>query len=224
MNSHENREKPSSTLRMSEVYVSVQGESSYAGVPCVFIRLTGCNLRCSWCDSAYTFTGGDRRSVQSVVDEVLSHGIDLVEITGGEPLLQASVYPLMQALLEAGKTVLLETSGSLSIAKVPDQVVVILDFKPPGSGEVKANLWENVAQLKPHHEVKFVLASREDYDWTREVIAEHQLEDRVTLLLSVVWGKLSFETLVQWMLEDKLKARLNVQLHKVIWDPSERGV
>ncbi len=211
-------------LRVTEVYTSVQGESTWVGQPCTFVRLTGCNLRCRWCDSEFTFTGGEYRSIDQVVDQVVAAGIPLVEVTGGEPLAQRQVIPLMQRLLEAGHRVLLETSGSLSIAEVPDPVHVILDLKPPDSGEVDANLWSNIPLLQGHHEVKFVIASRRDYEWAREVLQEHSLAERCTVLLSPAWGSQDPAMLVQWMLEDRLPARLGLQLHKVIWEPEARGV
>lgn len=212
------------TLRMSEVYLSVQGESTHAGKPCVFVRLTGCNLRCSWCDSTFTFKGGERRSVASVVEEAHAFGVHTVEITGGEPLVQRAAIPLMERLLELGHEVLLETSGSRSIAEVPPAVHVILDFKAPDSGEARANLWSNVALLRPHHEVKLVLASRADYEWARDVLREHRLNERCVVLLSPVWGALDPRQLVEWMLADRLPARFNLQVHKVVWPPDERGV
>lgn len=209
---------------MSEVYTSVQGESTWAGLPCTFVRLTGCNLRCTWCDSEFTFTGGAHRSIDDVVAEVVATGVPLVELTGGEPLAQRQAIPLLERLLDAGLTVLLETSGSLTIADVPDPVHVILDLKPPDSGESAANLWENIPLLRPHHEVKLVIASRRDYEWSRDVIARHDLGGRCTVLLSPVWGQLDAADLVDWMLADRVPARLGLQLHKVVWDPAARGV
>jgi len=211
-------------LRVTEVYVSVQGESTHAGKPTVFVRLAGCNLRCVWCDSAHTFTGGELRSVADVVEEVRGLGVHTVEITGGEPLLQRPVIELMRRLVQRGHEVMLETSGSLSIEEVPPEVIVVLDFKAPDSSEVHANLWENVGRLLPHHEVKLVLASRRDYEWARGVIREHGLGARCAVLLSPVWGELEPSDLVRWMLEDHLPARLSLQLHKVVWSPDATGV
>ncbi len=211
-------------LRVIEVYTSIQGESTWAGLPCTFVRLAGCNLRCTWCDSEFTFTGGEPRSIADVLAEVASAGVDLVEVTGGEPLVHRQAIPLMQRLVAAGHTVLLETSGSIAIADVPPQVHVILDLKAPDSGEEAANLWENVALLRPHHEVKLVLASRRDYEWARDVIAEHDLGSRCTVILSPAWGLLDPARLVDWMLEDQVVARLGMQLHKVVWDRDARGV
>ncbi len=209
-------------LRMSEVYVSVQGESTFVGVPCAFVRLTGCNLRCTWCDSAFTFTGGTRRTVDDVVAEVHALGVQLVEVTGGEPLVQKAAIPLMQKLVDLGHTVLLETSGSRSIADVPPAVHVIMDLKPPDSGEVRANLWSNIPLLKAKDEVKFVLASRGDYEWARDVVREHALPGPV--LFSPVWGKIEPRDLVAWIVEDRLPVRFQLQLHKVVWPPDARGV
>jgi 7-carboxy-7-deazaguanine synthase len=212
------------TVRVSEIYASVQGESTHAGKPCVFVRLTGCNLRCTWCDSTFSFTGGEHRPIDAVVAEAHAFGIHTVEVTGGEPLVQRGAIPLMERLLALGHEVLLETSGSRSIAEVPPAVHVILDLKAPDSGEARANLWSNIPLLRPHHEVKFVLASRADYLWAREVIREHELGARCVVLLSPVWGAIETQDLVAWMLEDALPARLNLQIHKVIWPPDQRGV
>lgn len=209
---------------MTEIYPSIQGESTHAGKPCVFVRLTGCNLRCTWCDSVFTFTGGQWRALDEVVEEAHAFGIHTVELTGGEPLLQPAAIPLMQQLLERGHEVLLETSGSLSIAAVPDGVHVILDLKPPDSGEVERNLWENLPLLQRHHEVKFVIASRRDYEWSRDVLREHALAERCTVLFSPAWGKVPLADLASWILEDRLPVRFQVQLHKVVWDPEARGV
>lgn len=211
-------------VRVTEVYASVQGESSHAGKPCTFVRLAGCPLRCRWCDSTYTFTGGDKQTVGDVLDEVVALGPRTVELTGGEPLVQASAVPLLQAFVDLGFEVLLETSGAVSIADVPAEVHVILDLKAPGSGEVARNDWSNLQHLRPHHEVKLVLADRDDYLWARDVIREHDLAARCTVLLSPVWGELDPQTLVGWMLEDRLPARLNLQIHKVVWDADTAGV
>jgi 7-carboxy-7-deazaguanine synthase len=211
-------------LRVSEVYASVQGESTHVGKPCVFVRLTGCNLRCTWCDSTFTFTGGTYRDVDEVVAEAHAFGIPTIEVTGGEPLVQKTAIPLMQKLVDLGHEVLLETSGSRSIADVPEAVHVILDFKPPDSGEERANLWENVELLKPHHEVKLVIASRRDYEWARDKVREHRLAERCVVLMSPVWGAVDPKDLVAWILEDRLPVRFQLQLHKVVWPPDQRGV
>ena len=210
---------------MSELYASVQGESTHAGKPCVFIRLTGCNLRCGWCDSVFSFTGGVHRDLEEVVAEVHAMGIHMVEVTGGEPLVQKNAPRLMERLLELGHEVLLETSGSRDIGVVPDAVHIICDFKAPDSGEVEANLWANVDRLLPHHEVKFVLASRRDYEWACEITRRYGLVDRVAaVLFSPVWGSLEAVELADWIVADRLRVRFQLQLHKVLWDPDARGV
>lgn len=215
---------PSQRLRVTEIFTSVQGESTVAGTPCVFIRLTGCNLRCSWCDTTYAFHGGAWQTIGELLAAVAATGQRLVEVTGGEPLLQAGCVDLLQALLDEGYDVMLETSGSLSIAKVPAAVRVVLDLKPPGSGEEARNLLENLPLLQPHHELKFVLADRVDYEWMRDVIRDHALVGRLPLLVSPVWETLPPRELVEWILADRLPVRLNLQLHKVIWDPATTGV
>jgi len=212
-------------LTINEIYRSVQGESTYAGRPCVFIRLTACDLRCSWCDTAYAFHEGRKRSLEDVLAEVERLGGPLVELTGGEPLLQEEVYPLMQALLDRGHSVLLETGGHRSTARVPEAVVTILDVKCPGSGESHRNEWSNLERLRPHDEVKFVVKDRGDYDFAREVMAKFQLADRVSAIhLSPVHGVLHPRALSEWVLEDRLPVRVQLQLHKYIWDPTTRGV
>lgn len=203
----------------------MQGESTHVGKPCVFVRLTGCNLRCTWCDSTFTFTGGAWRPIADVVAEASAYGIHTVEVTGGEPLVQRGAAPLMQALLDRGHEVLLETSGSRSIAGVPDGVHVILDFKPPDSGEARANLWDNVPLLRPKDEVKFVIASRGDYEWSREITRAHRLDERVgAVLFSPAFGRVSPLDLAGWIVEDRLPVRFQLQLHKVLWAPDARGV
>lgn len=211
-------------LRLIEVYPSIQGESTFAGLPCVFIRLAGCNLRCVWCDSTYTFTGGEARSIDDTIAEVDRIGVKLVEVTGGEPLVHRQAIPLMQRLVDRGYTVLLETSGSRDIAPVPDAVHIILDLKAPDSGEERANLWSNIPLLRAKDEVKIVLASRRDYEWARGVIAEHTLAERCTVLLSVAHGRCDPKDVVAWMLEDRVPARFQLQMHKFIWQPEARGV
>lgn len=211
-------------LRVIEVYTSVQGESTFAGLPCTFVRLAGCNLRCTWCDSTWTFTGGTPRAIDDVVAEVAAAGVPLVEVTGGEPLVHKQAIPLMERLLAAGHTVLLETSGSRDIGPVPPGVHVILDLKPPDSGEERANLWSNIEKLRAKDEVKFVLASRRDYEWARDVVARHTLADRCTVLFSVAFGHVAAADVVAWMLADRVPARFQVQMHKVIWPPEQRGV
>lgn len=211
-------------LRLVEIYPSIQGESTFVGLPCTFVRVAGCNLRCTWCDSTFTFTGGEWRTLDEVVAEVERIGLPLVELTGGEPLVHRAAVPLMQRLVDGGFTVLLETSGSRDISTVPRSVHVILDFKPPDSGEARANLWSNVEHLKPIDEVKFVVASRRDFDWSVEVVARHGLGQRCTVLFSPAWGLVAPRDLVAWMLEARVPGRLSLQAHKVIWPPDQRGV
>ena len=212
-------------LTINEIFYSVQGESTYAGRPCVFVRLTACDLRCNWCDTPYSFHEGSKRPIETIVDEVERFGCPLVEVTGGEPLLQENVYPLMQQLLERGKTVLLETGGHRSTARVPEPVVTILDVKCPGSGEASRMDWGNLRRLRPHDEVKFVIRDRADYEYARGVIAEHDLAQRAAAIhLSPVHGVLDPKTLSEWVLADRLPVRVQLQLHKFIWSPDTRGV
>jgi 7-carboxy-7-deazaguanine synthase len=210
-------------LRITEIFHSIQGESSHAGRPCVFVRLTGCNLRCRWCDSVYTFTGGEKVSLEDVVGRVKAYGCNLVEITGGEPLAQVEVLPLITRLLDDGFEVLIETSGSIDVTPVDRRAKLILDIKCPGSGEVAKNRWENLDELKAHDELKFVIAGRADYEWARNLIAERRL-DRWTVLFSPVWGELELKPLAEWMLADRVPARLQTQLHKHIWGVDVHGV
>ncbi len=209
---------------VSEIFHSIQGESTWAGWPCVFVRLAACNLRCTWCDTEYAFTGGERRAAEDVARQALDYGCPLVEITGGEPLLQEGVYPLMEALLAAGRRVLLETGGGVATERVPEGVRVILDVKCPGSGMHEHNVWENLGRLRAGDEVKFVLADRADYDWARDVVRRHDLCGRSVVHFSSVWEKLDPRTLAEWILADRLPVRLNLQLHKVVWGAAARGV
>jgi len=212
-------------LTINEIFYSIQGESTRAGQPCVFVRLTACDLRCSWCDTPYAFDEGRKMSIDEVVASVEQHGCPLVEITGGEPLLQEDVYALMSRLGEAGKTVMLETGGHRSIARVPRDVLKIVDIKCPGSGEADKNDWTNLDALAPHDEVKFVIKDRRDYEFARDVIARHNLAARTgAVLMSPVHGVLEPRLLSEWMLTDRLPGRLQVQLHKYIWTPTTRGV
>jgi 7-carboxy-7-deazaguanine synthase len=212
-------------LTINEIFYSIQGESTRAGAPCVFVRLTGCDLRCVWCDTPYAFHEGRRLSVDEVVEAVKGFGCPLVEITGGEPLLQEDVYALMNRLLEEGHTVMLETGGHRSIVRVPPSVLKVVDIKCPGSGEADQNDWSNLERLQPHDEVKFVISDRADYDFAREIIRRHDLaRHAAALLLSPVHGVLEAKTLSEWMLGDHLPARLQLQIHKYIWSPDQRGV
>jgi 7-carboxy-7-deazaguanine synthase len=212
-------------LTINEIFHSIQGESTHVGRPCVFVRLTACDLRCSWCDTPYAFYEGQKMSVDDVVGRVGEYGCDVVEITGGEPLLQADVYPLMQRLLDEGRTVMLETGGHRSVAQVPPGVIRVIDVKCPGSGESEKNHWENLGQLRPYDEVKFVIKDRADYDFAREVVTKYGLNDRcAAVLFSPVHGELDPKTLAEWMLADRLSVRLQLQAHKYIWDATTRGV
>jgi len=212
-------------LRITEIYKSIQGESTFAGLPCIFVRTTGCNLRCVWCDSAYSFYGGKWMSLDAVLAEVEKLDCPLVEITGGEPLLQPGVPVLAERLQRMGKKVLVETSGERPIEILPEGVMRVMDIKCPDSGESARNRFENIAQLKSYDEVKFVLASRRDYEYARDLIRQHSLAQRVNaVLLSVVFGKLEPMLVVEWMLADHLPARFQLQMHKFIWDPLAKGV
>ena len=209
--------KPAGSLLIHEIYRSLQGESTFAGLPCVFIRLTACNLRCVYCDTAHAFAEGNVLDLDAVVDQALRLGDDLVEITGGEPLLQPEVYPLMTRLADAGKTVLLETSGAMCIDRVDPRVVRVLDVKTPGSGEVARNRVENFPLLTPRDQVKFVICSREDYDWSRAYLQEHALSERCQVLFSPSYTEVPAATLADWILADRLPVRFQLQLHKVLW-------
>jgi len=211
-------------LKINEIYASIQGESSHTGLPCVFIRLTGCNLRCSWCDTAYAFYEGNDLTIEETLQKVETFGLPLVEITGGEPLLQENVYPLMEALLKKGYRVMLETGGALPIDKVPERVIKILDIKCPGSGEEKKNHLENLKFLSPHDEVKFVLLDRADYEWSRNMLRKYDMVPSKQVLFSPVYDKLNLKDLSQWILKDRLAVRLQTQLQKVIWSKDAIGV
>ena len=209
-------------LKINEIYASIQGESSHTGLPCIFVRLTGCNLRCSWCDTPYAFYKGNDLSIEETLQKVDKFSLPLIEITGGEPLMQEDVYPLMDALIKKGYRVMLETGGALPIDKVPKKVIKILDIKCPGSGEEKKNHLENLKLLGPHDEVKFVLLDRADYEWSRELLKKQNLSSQV--LFSPVYDKLDLKDLSQWILKDRLPVRLQTQLHKVIWNKDTIGV
>ena len=212
-------------LTVNEIFHSIQGESTHAGRPCVFVRLTACDLRCSWCDTPYAFYEGTRMSVDEVMARVREYGCDVVEITGGEPLLQKDVYPLMQQLLSEGRTVLLETGGHRSVADVPPGVFRIIDVKCPGSGESEKVHWANLDQLRPTDEVKFVIRDRADYEFARRVVERHALVGCcAAVLFSPVHGQLDPKELAAWILQDRLAVRLQLQAHKYIWDPQTRGV
>ena len=214
----------SKMLKVNEIYLSVQGESSYTGLPCVFIRLTGCNLRCIWCDTAYAFYEGKSMSIDEIVGKVKNFGVKLIEITGGEPLMQENIYPLMNGLIEKGFQVLLETGGSLSLEKVPRNIIKIMDIKCPGSGEHKNNNLDNLKFLEIKDEVKFVILNRHDYEWSRDLIHKYKIHEIAHILISPVYDKLELKEIVKWILEDKLPVRLQTQLHKAIWDENTIGV
>jgi 7-carboxy-7-deazaguanine synthase len=212
-------------LTINEIFHSIQGESTHAGRPCVFVRLTACDLRCRWCDTPYAFHDGRKMTVDEVVADVEARGCPVVEVTGGEPLLQPDVYPLMQRLLDAGKTVLIETGGHRSIAQVPAGVIRIVDVKCPGSGESDKNDWSNLARLTPADEVKFVIADRTDYDFACDVVRREQLDGKVAaVLFSPVHGELDPKQLAEWVIADRLPVRVQLQVHKYIWSPTTRGV
>lgn len=207
---------PQSVLRLTEIFYSIQGEGHAAGRPCVFVRLSRCNLRCTWCDTTYSFKGGEKFDLDSVIERVASHKCKLVEITGGEPLLQPSVHPLMSALCDQGYEVMIETSGSLDISIIDPRVHVIMDLKAPGSGEEKRNLWSNIEHLKSTDEVKIVILNREDYEWARNIVQERDLPSVCKVIFSPVHGEMDGHTLANWILEDALAVRLGLQIHKFL--------
>lgn len=212
-------------LKVNEIYYSVQGESTAAGLPCVFVRLTYCNLRCTYCDTEYAFYDGKDLSISDIIDEVKKYNCNLVEITGGEPLAQMDeCLELMKQLCDYGFNVMIETSGSLTIKDMDPRVKIIMDLKCPSSGMVKKNLYDNINYLKPTDELKFVIGNREDYDWTLDIINKYKLTNKCEILFSVVFGKLEPVQLVNWILEDNLKVRFQLQMHKFIWHPEKKGV
>jgi 7-carboxy-7-deazaguanine synthase len=212
-------------LTINEIFHSIQGESTLAGRPCVFVRLTACDLRCAWCDTPYAFVEGRKMSVDEVAGAVAAYGCPLVEITGGEPLLQEDVYPLMRRLVDEGRTVLLETGGHLSVARVPPEIVKIVDVKCPASGESAKNHWPNLEKLGVRDQVKFVVQDRADYEFARDVVARFALDRRVAaVLFSPVHGVLQPKALAEWVLADRLQVRVQLQVHKYIWGADARGV
>jgi 7-carboxy-7-deazaguanine synthase len=213
------------SLVIHEIYASIQGESTFAGLPCTFVRTTGCNLRCSWCDTTQAFYGGTRMTRADVLAKALATGTELVELTGGEPLLQPGVLPLLTELCDAGKTVLIETSGEADVSGVDARVHKIMDLKAPGSGESARNRWTNLDHISARDEIKFVLSDRADYEWMRDTIHARDLTKRTpNLLASTVFGKLTTKALVGWVLEDKLPVRVQLQMHKYVWAPEAQGV
>ncbi len=216
--------KPSGTLLIHEIYRSLQGEGTFSGLPCIFIRLTACHLRCSYCDTPHAFQQGEPLAMDEVLSRTLKLGDALVEITGGEPLLQPEVLPLMSLLADQGRTVLLETSGACDISSVDPRVRIILDLKTPGSGEVSANLWDNLERLKPTDELKIVVCDRADFDWAVETIRSHRLTEICPVLLAPAFGQVEPADLAAWILETGLPLRLQMQLHKLLWGAETRGV
>ena len=217
-------------LRITEIFHSIQGESTWAGMPCTFVRITGCPLRCTWCDTEYAFHGGSRMTFDEILTEVGRHSARVVEITGGEPLSHAGAFDLADRLLDAGYTVLVETSGAFDVAPLDERVHKIMDLKCPGSGECSRNLWSNLDHLTHRDEVKFVVMDRADYEWSRDTIRERGLDQRVdegtlrALLMSPVWGEIDLEDLATWILEDGLQVRFQIQVHKLIWGAGTTGV
>jgi 7-carboxy-7-deazaguanine synthase len=213
------------TLVIHEIYASIQGESTFAGLPCTFVRTTGCNLRCTWCDTPQAFHGGARMARAEVLARALSFETALVELTGGEPLLQPGVFPLMAELCDAGRTVLVETSGEADVAGVDPRVHKVMDLKCPGSGESQRNRWSNLSHIGARDEIKFVLADRADYEWMRATVRDRALAERTpNLLASTVFGKLAPRELVAWVLEDHLPVRVQLQMHKYVWSADATGV
>ncbi len=212
------------TLRVTEIFHSIQGESTYAGQRCVFIRLTGCPLRCIWCDTDYSFYGGTSHPIDEILAKVREYGCQLVEVTGGEPLAQPEAFPLIARLCDAGYTVLIETSGAIDVQPVDQRARLILDVKCPESGMTDRMHWPNLDRLTAKDEAKFVLASRADYEWARGIVAQYRLADRCTVLFSPVFGSLDLRHLAEWILADRLSVRFQLQMHKYIWAPDMRGV
>ncbi len=211
-------------LKVNEIFFSIQGESSQMGLPCVFVRLTECDLRCTYCDTEYAFYEGEMLSLEHIIEQVSSYGCKLVEITGGEPLLQSEVYELMTRLCDLGFSVMLETGGHILVDKVDARVKKIIDMKTPSSGMLRKNDYRNLEIAAPTDEIKFVIGSRLDYDWAKHVIEQYRLTERLTVLMSVVFGELSAQTLAEWILADRLPVRFQLQMHKYIWSPETRGV
>ena len=211
-------------LKVNEIYYSVQGESTHTGLPCVFVRLTYCNLRCTYCDTEYAFYDGENLSINQIIEKVKNYDCNLVEVTGGEPLMQEESYLLLEKLCDEDFEVLLETGGSLQIKEVNKKVKIIMDLKCPSSGMQKKNLYDNLKYLKKTDELKFVIGTREDYDWSKQIIEEYSLSEKFEILFSTVFEELESQVLVAWILEDKLNVRFQLQVHKYIWDPKTKGV
>ena len=214
----------SETLQITEIFHSIQGESTRVGQPCVFVRLTGCPLRCTWCDTDYAFQGGETMSLETILERVQAYGCPLVEVTGGEPLHQPTALVLLKKLCDASFQTMIETSGTFDISAIDSRVSIIMDVKCPGSGMTDRMRWANIEHLSPKDEVKFVLKDQADYEWARDTVTRYRLGDRCTVLFSPVFGSLDLQPLAQWILSDRLPVRFQVQLHKLIWDPETRGV
>jgi len=211
-------------LKINEIYYSVQGESTHAGRPCIFIRLTYCNLRCTYCDTEYAFYDGEDMEIPEIMNEIQQWDCNLVEVTGGEPLFQEECIDLLNDLVNSSYEIMLETGGSLSISDVPKEIIKIVDFKCPSSGMEKKNLWSIVDDLQPHDEVKFVIGNREDFDWAKNRIEEYSLDKICTLLFSPTFGEIDPQQIVEWILAENLPVRIQMQMHKMIWSPEEKGV
>ncbi|MDP6569766.1 MAG: radical SAM protein [Candidatus Marinimicrobia bacterium] len=211
-------------LKVNEIYYSVQGESTHTGRPCIFVRLTYCNLRCSYCDTEYAFYEGEYMEISDILDKIADWNCNLVEVTGGEPLFQPECIELLESLVENKYEVMLETGGSLPISKVPPAVIKIVDFKCPSSGMEKKNNWQIVDDLQPHDEVKFVIGSRADFDWAKEKIFHYKLDKKCTLLMSPTFGEIDPQNIVEWILAENLPVRMQLQMHKVIWSPETQKV
>lgn len=225
MNTQAAPAKLEKTLRITEIYKSVQGESTWVGLPCIFVRLARCHLRCVWCDTAYAFYGGDTMSLDAILERCKVLDCPLVELTGGEPLVQPACNDLAALLIDAGYTVLIETSGSLPIDTLPPEVIKVMDLKCPDSGECDKNYWPNIEALTEKDEVKFVIASRRDFEWSRDVVRKYALDQRCrTVLFSPVFGSVEPKHVVEWILEEKLPVRFQLQMHKFIWPPDQKGV
>lgn len=218
----EYKETNEQVLYVNEIFYSIQGESTYQGLPCIFVRLAGCNLRCRWCDTTYAFYEGQKMTFEEIMDRIKKYNTNLVEITGGEPLLQKNVILFMSGLIENGYKVLLETSGSISIKDIPQGVIIIMDVKCPASGESDKNLWENLHYLKPSDQIKFVIADKNDYLWAKDIIKKYDLDKNFIILFSPVFEYNIATELVEWILKDNLNVRLNLQLHKILWG-NQRG-
>ncbi|MDH5427969.1 MAG: 7-carboxy-7-deazaguanine synthase QueE [Nitrospirota bacterium] len=214
----------SETLQITEIFHSIQGESTRVGQPCVFVRLTGCPLRCTWCDTDYAFQGGETMSLETILERVQAYGCPLVEVTGGEPLHQPTALVLLKKLCDASFQTMIETSGTFDISAIDSRVSIIMDVKCPGSGMTDRMRWANIEHLSPKDEVKFVLKDQADYEWARDTVTRYRLGDRCTVLFSPVFGSLDLQPLAEWILSDRLPVRFQVQLHKLIWDPETRGV